>query len=572
MRRAAAAALALALALPAAAHGDVAYVSRLKALSDRTPFADGCGVPGDETPSSEAEPYITVNPRDPSNIVATWQQDRFAVDGGALSNLVAASKDGGRTWTRAMLPGMSRCTGGTDERASDPWVSIGGDGTVYQGSLTFSETPSALVGAAGPTALASATSTDGGITWSQPTPIVNAGFYDDREAVTADPKRPGHAYVAWVRRLGALGESGVEYFARTTDGGKSWSSPAPIYTSPPSALPDPTLITVLPDGSLLNTFVEANGTPILFPDREGPINPWAVYAMRSTDLGDTWSSPVKIATINDPFAPRHPETKAVVRAYPMISTEVAPDGVIYIAWNEISSFEKSSVYVARSDDKGLTWTAPVAVTSKPTQAFIPALAISGDGAVGITWDDFRNDKRGDKELTTDVWFAHSRDQGASWQETRVAGPFDMLTAPATGSTGIVGRFVGDYQGLVALPGGFGAIFAMSKPAAAVGPSDVFFARIQLGEAPLRLTVRPRRVRAGVRRRFRFKVTAVQQGSRQPVASAVVRFAGRRARTGSAGTARLRARFGRRGKRWARASRAGFRPTATRVRVLRPKRR
>jgi hypothetical protein len=570
--RVAAAALVLALGLAGAAQADVAYVSRLKALSDRTPFVDGCGVPGDETPNSEAEPYIAVNPRDPNNVVATWQQDRFAIDGGALSNLVATSKDGGRTWKRSTLPGLSRCTDGTDERTSDPWVSIGGDGTVYQASLTFSETPAALFGLAGPTALASVQSADGGITWSQPTPIVNAGLYDDREALTADPKRPGHAYVAWVRRLGALGESGVEYFVRTTDGGKSWSSPAPIYTSPPSALPDPTLITVLPDGSLLNTFVEANGTPILFPDREGPINPWGVHAMRSTDLGDTWSPPVKIATINDPFAPRHPETKAVVRAYPMISTEVAPDGSVFIAWNEISAFDKSRVYVARSDDKGLTWTAPVAVTSKPTQAFIPALAISGDGAVGVTWDDFRSDRRGDDELTTEVWFALSRDQGASWQETKVAGPFDMLTAPPTGSTGIVGRFVGDYQGLVALQGGFGAIFAMSKPAATVGPSDVFFARIQLGEAPLRLSVRPRRVLARVRRRFRFRVSAVQQGRRQPVAGALVRLAGRRVRTGPSGTARIRTRFGRRGKRVARASRDGFHPASTRIRVLRPKRR
>jgi hypothetical protein len=192
--------------------------------------------------------------------------------------------------------------------------------------------------------------------------------------------------------------------------------------------------------------------------------------------------------------------------------------------------------------------------------------------VGITWDDFRSDKRGDKELTTEVWFALSRDQGATWQETRVEGSFDMLTAPPTGSTGIVGRFVGDYQGLVALPGGFGAIFAQAKPAASFGPTDVFFARIQLGEAPLRLTVRPTRVRAGVRRPFRFRVTAVQQGTRRPVAGALVRFAGRRARTGSAGRARIRARFGRRGKRRARASREGFRPTAARVRVLRPKRR
>jgi hypothetical protein len=558
--------LAVTLAAPAAAHGT--YVSNLKPISDSVPFQDGCGVPGDETPNSEAEPYVAVNPRDPSNIVATWQQDRFAVDGGALSNLVAASKDGGRTWTRSTLPGLSRCTGGADERTSDPWVSIGGDGVVYLGSLTFSETPAALLGLAGPTALASNVSADGGLSWSGPAQIVNAGMYDDREAVTADPRRPGHAYVAWVRRLGLLGESGVEYFARTTDGGRSWSTPRPIYTSPPASLPDPTLITVLPDGSLLTTFAQVNGTPILFPDREGPIDPWEVFAMRSEDLGETWSDPVQIATIADPFAPRHPETKAVVRAYPMISTEIAPDGAVYVAWNEISSFERSRVLVARSDDGGRTWTAPSVVTDQPTQSFVPALAVAADGTVGVTWDDFRSDTRGDEQLTTEVWFAESHDRGASWQQTQVAGPFDMLTAPPTGSTGILGRFVGDYQGLVALPGGFGAVFAQAKPQATAGPTDVFFARIRLGEQRLRLTVRPRRVRRGHRTRFRFRVTYVERGQRRGLAGAGIRFAGRRARTNPRGRARIVARLVRPGSRRVRASKRGFRIATARVRVVR----
>jgi hypothetical protein len=55
----------------------------------------------------------------------------------------------------------------------------------------------------------------------------------------------------------------------------------------------------------------------------------------------------------------------------------------------------------------------------------------------------------------------------------------MLTASRTSSAGIAGRFVGDYQGLVALPNGFGAVLAQAKPAARAGPSDVFFARVAL---------------------------------------------------------------------------------------------
>jgi hypothetical protein len=84
-------------------------------------------------------------------------------------------------------------------------------------------------------------------------------------------------------------------------------------------------------------------------------------------------------------------------------------------------------------------------------------------------------------------------------------------------------------------------------------------------ARLRLAVRPRRVRSGRHRRFRFRVTA-PDGS--PVRGATVRFAGSRARTGRGGRAAIRRRFRRAGTRRARASRAGYRGAMAMVRVRR----
>jgi hypothetical protein len=62
----------------------------------------------------------------------------------------------------------------------------------------------------------------------------------------------------------------------------------------------------------------------------------------------------------------------------------------------------------------------------------------------------------------------------------------MLTTPRTSSTGVAGRFVGDYQGLAASGRGFVAVFAEGKaigrrkPTARPvrGPSDILFARIK----------------------------------------------------------------------------------------------
>jgi hypothetical protein len=81
--------------------------------------------------------------------------------------------------------------------------------------------------------------------------------------------------------------------------------------------------------------------------------------------------------------------------------------------------------------------------------------------------------------------------------------------------------------------------------------------------PLRLSVSPRRVRAGRRTRFRLRVTAAGK----PVASATVRFAGRRVRTNSGGRAIIVAVLSRRGRRAAVATRTGYR-SARRIVVVR----
>jgi S-formylglutathione hydrolase FrmB len=79
---------------------------------------------------------------------------------------------------------------------------------------------------------------------------------------------------------------------------------------------------------------------------------------------------------------------------------------------------------------------------------------------------------------------------------------------------------------------------------------------------LRLVVRPRRVRAGKRVRFRFRATEAGR----PVRGAVVRFAGKRARTNRRGRARIRIRLHRRGLRRATVSSRGMGSGVARVRV------
>jgi hypothetical protein len=86
-------------------------------------------------------------------------------------------------------------------------------------------------------------------------------------------------------------------------------------------------------------------------------------------------------------------------------------------------------------------------------------------------------------------------------------------------------------------------------------------------ARLKLTVRPRRVRTGRRVRFRFRVTKRVSGRARPVHRALVRFAGKRARSDRRGRARIVKRFRRTGRRRARASKRGHRPGRAIVRVV-----
>jgi BNR repeat-like domain len=570
------------LALPAAAAADPALVR----LTGPTPFPSGCaGVSSQPTRDAEGEPHIVVDPHDPSHLVATWQQDRFPVYGGALSNLVAVSHDGGASWSTRTVARVSRCTGGADERTSDPWLAFGPDGSLLLASLIFNNDASGQLSAvtgeelAGATGLETSRSDDGGESFAPPAVIIDQGLYDDREALAADSRRPGRAYVAWVRRYGALGESGIEMLSTSTDGGRSWGDQRPIYVPPTGFFTDPALLLSLPDGSLLNMFFLDNGSFAL-PD-PAPTVPWDVMAMRSTDGGASWSPAVRVATAQ-PWAPHDPDTGADVRAIPLISVATAPDGTVYVAYNERPGrqvYDQGFVRVARSTDGGASWGTPVTVAAVPGQTFLPSLAVAGDGTVGVLWDDTRNDRRGDREFTGDVWLARSGDRGATWRQEHVAGPFDLLSGPRSGSAGIGGIFLGDYQGMTGLPDGFGAIFAAPKPLAVIGPSDVFFARLGAtpagGRTTPRIVLRALPAHTPVGRLTRIRLTATAPGAdgrRRALSGATVRLGRRVKRTDSRGRATIVTRFGAVGPKRAYARKPGYRLGTATLRATRPGRR
>jgi len=214
-----------------------AYSAPAPVLVSAPSLFAGCtiGGPGTIYVNSEVEPWVAVNPANLSNLIGVWQQDRWS-NGGAHGLVAASSFDGGTTWARTALP-FSACAGGLGyERASDPWVSIGPDGTAYTISISFNASDNS-------NAVGAAVSKDGGQTWQNLTPIItdnepSTQFFNDKESVTANPTVPGVAYAVWDRLespnanpyadLHAAAFRGPAYFSKTVNGGQTWSPPQVI--------------------------------------------------------------------------------------------------------------------------------------------------------------------------------------------------------------------------------------------------------------------------------------------------------------------------------------------------------
>jgi hypothetical protein len=437
-------------------------VKDLRVVSGPSPFAGGCpGARFDDQAITghELEPAITVNPANPRNIVAAWKQDVGSANQ-TRSDLVASSLDGGKTWKRRTIPGLTVCTGGSADAGSDPWVAAGGDGIVY-----FSGLAADLSTDPPTTAVVASRSHNGGRSWRRATTVAAPLQGNETDSVTGSPTLAGHAYLAWANFVVNPPRTNTLEFSRTTDGGTTWSPSVLVDQPGPFQIDQAPRILVLPGGTLLAVFARG--------DFETGLG--SIHAARSLDEGRTWLPAVEVGSKPIPDVV-DPETGLPLPSPGFPSAAVAPDGTVYVAFEDSRSPTSGAVGVARSRDGGRTWTSTT-LPGVTAFAFEPAIAVDAHGTVGVTWYDLRNDRPGDDVLSADVWFANSQDRGRSWHQTHVAGPTNLRTAPLPAH-----NYVGEYQGLAGLPRGrgFAAAFTLAAPQAKNGPTDIFFARIGPG--------------------------------------------------------------------------------------------
>jgi len=72
---------------------------------------------------SEVEPSLAVDPLDRGHLAAAWQQDRV-VDGSARGHVVGVSFDAGATWQPVVVPGLTPCSGGSFDYATEDRKSV----------------------------------------------------------------------------------------------------------------------------------------------------------------------------------------------------------------------------------------------------------------------------------------------------------------------------------------------------------------------------------------------------------------------------------------------------------------
>ncbi len=387
---------------------------------------------------AQAEPHLSRSYLDPRILFAAFQDGRFGDQtGGAVALGYAVTTDGGATWKRAILPGLSQSIdGGVFERVSDPVTAIDLAGRLFAFGLGVTHPSSNEFGQ-----VVLERSLDNGQTFSKPIIAFSPpddSVFPDKEWVAVDTfsRSPhfGRIVVSFTYFKTTIVNIGGNQLPEQTspialissdDQGSTWT--APLLLAPKSC--QGSQVVFLPDGQLAMVFWNFSGSGISGNE---------IDVVISADGGRTFPAPHRVtgvSTFHDPVA----------RDGWMLSSLAADrqTGALYLTYQAESTGPK--ILFTRSIDRGATWSAPRAVNDAATRSvFNPAIAVSADGQhVTIVFYDKRNSP---DDFHYDLYLAESFDGGETWRPNlRLSEQMsDLRLAPLTPN----GRMIGDYHAVV----------------------------------------------------------------------------------------------------------------------------
>jgi hypothetical protein len=379
---------------------------------------------------AQAEPHIARSHADADSLVATFQEGRFATDGGAVDCGYSISHDGGLTWTRALIPNLTTTSGGPYPRATDPVAGINLSGNIYLNTLVATD-PNFINGA-----VVVSRSTDGGATFGSPTIVYqppNNSVFPDKNwmAINTFPgtASAGRIVVTFTLFSNVSSEGGPIYRAYSTNGGATWSSIANVNGSDANLQGSQPVF--LPNGNLVIVYWNfgSSGSP---GER--------LEAVISSDGGVTFGTPKRIAS-----ATEYNEPNIRTGSFLPSAASDRTNGNLFVAYQALLSGNPKIVFT-KSNNGGTSWSPPIAISDNPAGSgvFNPAINVSPDGqTMTAIFYDHRNNP-GSTTLV-DLYLAQSFNGGATWQPnirlTSVS--TDASLAPLTSQ----GYMLGDYQGV-----------------------------------------------------------------------------------------------------------------------------
>lgn len=362
----------------------------------------------DTTIEVQNEEQVVVNPTNRDNLVAVWRDFRL----GYRQVGFGYSFDGGQTWDESLFSGTPYMLD------SDPGLTVDTDGNFYAVILSFIATWQ-------PNGLFVFKSSDGGMSWSGPSTVVDSmpGVFEDKELIACDRSGGpynGNLYVAWTR----FGAATNILVSRSTDGGSTFRPPAWVSDVESVQWPVPA---VGEDGNVYVAWFSFYGQILLDV---------------STDGGASFGTDRVICAVS--AFPGEINGGVLVYPFPAIDADITGgthDGNLYVAYMDDAGADMD-IFFRRSTDGGQAWSAALRVNDDPMgngcDQFHPWICIDEDGVITAVWLDRRLDPA---NLLYDLYLAQSLDGGNSFTENiRVS---TVSSDPTAGSkAGLLGEYIG----------------------------------------------------------------------------------------------------------------------------------
>ncbi len=305
-----------------------------------------------------SEVSVAINPTDPDNMVIVSMQREFPDGESGITNYAYVTKNGGSDWEQVSHPNPGRRIQGDDA------VVFSSDGIAYHSYISFTQlrADKPLNATNG---IFVTRSDDGGLTWSEPTPVVDhlntVVPFEDKPWLTVDRQaqsdHTGNVYLSWTRfdRYGSSdpSDSTQILFSKSTDGAKNFLMPYDISDRGGNAKD--------------NSNTVEGAVPAIGPDGTVFIawaGPRGIVIDRSTDGGNSFGKDVKVA---DNPGGWDMEIHGINRAngMPVTATDVSDGphrGSVYVNWVD-KRHGDPDVFLARSRDGGQTWSDPVRINN-----------------------------------------------------------------------------------------------------------------------------------------------------------------------------------------------------------------